>query len=597
MSFDVTVSNGATLTATVSGLGVQGPPGILWSADPWTLGTAYVAGDGVEHDGSSYRAIADHTAASTNEPGVGVGWEDDWAVVALAAEQQAETITVAQNIADVVTVAGAIGDVSTVAAAIVDVGTVASNIADVGTVASNIADVSSVADNMAAVLAVEGLAGQVSADAAQVAADLLSATSEADTAQAAQLAAETAATNAAASAAVFVPFNVTDPHTWSAKQTFGPIADENAIAASNSVSGAGASSILDLAAVWNTSGAPSAIYLDVTDTASDAASRLLDLRVGGSSKFRVGKSGQVIAGAGADGIHIETSGGASNRGFGQYGSRPAMFYGSASIPSVALNSGKLALASDWALVWASTSDPILGAVDLILARDAANVLAQRNGVNAQAFRLYNTYTDASNYERGGIRWNGNVLELFTSAAGTGTARGIKATSDAGSNFDFFVNAPLNSGTATLSLGRAGAVHGQIFDSGQSGKVGFNAPANTGFAIGFIGQGQESLTVARIGAGQVGVASGRNTSSGAGNDLIVTGGVTTTYAAGNLILRGGSTTGAGANGSVLLQSADGATNALKVAGDGSVLMPSLVTADPHVAGQLWNNSGVLTVSAG
>ena len=30
---------------------------------------------------------------------------------------------------------------------------------------------------------------------------------------------------------------------------------------------------------------------------------------------------------------------------------------------------------------------------------------------------------------------------------------------------------------------------------------------------------------------------------------------------------------------------------------SITFAGLVTADPHVAGQVWNNSGVLTVSAG
>ncbi len=59
---------------------------------------------------------------------------------------------------------------------------------------------------------------------------------------------------------------------------------------------------------------------------------------------------------------------------------------------------------------------------------AANTLAQRNGTNAQTFRLYNTYTDASNYERGFVRWNANVLEIGTEAGGTGTARNLRLTS-------------------------------------------------------------------------------------------------------------------------------------------------------------------------
>lgn len=62
--------------------------------------------------------------------------------------------------------------------------------------------------------------------------------------------------------------------------------------------------------------------------------------------------------------------------------------------------------------------------DLKLERDAANTLALRNEASAQAFRVYNTYTDAANYERGFMRWSSNVLEIGTEAGGTGSQRQI-----------------------------------------------------------------------------------------------------------------------------------------------------------------------------
>jgi hypothetical protein len=68
-----------------------------------------------------------------------------------------------------------------------------------------------------------------------------------------------------------------------------------------------------------------------------------------------------------------------------------------------------------------------GAWDVVLARDAAGTLAQRNGTNAQTFRVYNTFTDASNYERGFLRWSSNVFEVGPEAAGTGTARPMRIT--------------------------------------------------------------------------------------------------------------------------------------------------------------------------
>jgi hypothetical protein len=60
----------------------------------------------------------------------------------------------------------------------------------------------------------------------------------------------------------------------------------------------------------------------------------------------------------------------------------------------------------------------------ILLGPVGNLVEQRNGTNAQNFRLYNTYTNSSNYERLVFDWtsNSNVLMLRTEAAGSGTRR-------------------------------------------------------------------------------------------------------------------------------------------------------------------------------
>lgn len=62
--------------------------------------------------------------------------------------------------------------------------------------------------------------------------------------------------------------------------------------------------------------------------------------------------------------------------------------------------------------------------DTYLYRDAANTLAQRNSTNAQAFRLYETYTDGSNYERLEINASATTNTIKPAAAGTGTASKI-----------------------------------------------------------------------------------------------------------------------------------------------------------------------------
>lgn len=60
-------------------------------------------------------------------------------------------------------------------------------------------------------------------------------------------------------------------------------------------SGSLAGGVANFTQTWNTTGTPTAIKLNVTDTASNASSLLMDLQVGGSSKFKVDKSGTINA--------------------------------------------------------------------------------------------------------------------------------------------------------------------------------------------------------------------------------------------------------------------------------------------------------------
>lgn len=59
-----------------------------------------------------------------------------------------------------------------------------------------------------------------------------------------------------------------------------------------------------------------------------------------------------------------------------------------------------------------------------LVAEANDILAQRRSTNAQTLRVYNTYTDASNYERVDLTYATNVATLQSVAAGTGTVRNL-----------------------------------------------------------------------------------------------------------------------------------------------------------------------------
>jgi hypothetical protein len=70
---------------------------------------------------------------------------------------------------------------------------------------------------------------------------------------------------------------------------------------------------------------------------------------------------------------------------------------------------------------------------LILARDADGILAQRNGTNAQAFRVYNTDPVGGAKEWGGLAWSGNEFRVESAATGGGS---IKRTILGGSDIVF-----------------------------------------------------------------------------------------------------------------------------------------------------------------
>jgi hypothetical protein len=86
--------------------------------------------------------------------------------------------------------------------------------------------------------------------------------------------------------------------------------------------------------------------------------------------------------------------------------------------------GNLRIAALTSLSWGAAGGSDVSAPDVLLFRDAAATLALRNGANPQAFNIYNTYTDASNYERVNLSWDagsgGQILQ--SQAAGTGSVR-------------------------------------------------------------------------------------------------------------------------------------------------------------------------------
>jgi hypothetical protein len=218
--------------------------------------------------------------------------------------------------------------------------------------------------------------------------------------------------------------------------------------------------VLDCTQTWNAGGVTfTGLKFNATDTASASGSLLLDLRVNNSQMLGVDKLGngsaQVWAAFGG-GVRAQS------------------------------NTGTFALGTS---------------LDVILARDAANILALRNGVSAQAFNIYNTYTDASNYERGFVGWSGGSFKLATQSAGTGSARG----------FQFSIGA-----SDIIFIGTDGMLKWNSDNTYDIGASGANRPRDeflgrnlsVGGALTFIG-----TTPAVTGTGSPTIATGSTDTSG------------------------------------------------------------------------------------
>jgi hypothetical protein len=188
---------------------------------------------------------------------------------------------------------------------------------------------------------------------------------------------------------------------------------------------------------WSTSGTGLGV-----NAASGFAGNLLDLQVNGTSQASITGGGVVTATR-----YAATGGSAANTQFG--GGNIGITIASTTIDfaisgnylyRIALNNFTLRSSSD--LSWSSTT-VATGAVDLAIARDAANTLAQRNGTNAQTTRIYNTFTSATNFERAKLQWDTNVLKVGTEkGADGGTARDMELQTD---------------GTTRLTVGAAGGL--------------------------------------------------------------------------------------------------------------------------------------------
>jgi hypothetical protein len=252
--------------------------------------------------------------------------------------------------------------------------------------------------------------------------------------------------------------------------------------------------VLSLSQTWNNAAVTfTGANIDITNTASATGSRFLDCMVGGASAIRLARIGS----------NPYALFGTADTGIGAISTSQASIIANGGVALVVNSGGNgVYVRSDSAYAWASGTNLVGATTDLILRRDAANTLALQNAANAQTFRIYNTFTDANNHERGFLRWSSNVFQIGTEkGSGGGTARDLDFQSDGSTRMRIPVSGTirvLNSltnyagsitGSPTIGIstfgylsGTAGNSGGLLFYNGNGGGVGARLGTEEDFVL-------------------------------------------------------------------------------------------------------------------
>lgn len=147
------------------------------------------------------------------------------------------------------------------------------------------------------------------------------------------------------------------------------------------------------------------MVINITNTASAAASTVFETQVGGTTRFSVRASdgftkvttndpnipGYLVVAGGANQVMLGT--------------------GNAAWPQAAI-------ASNGFYSWSTTTDATSGSYDVSLYRDAANTLAIRNGTAAQTANIYGTFTNSTNRCYGSLVGSATAFTITAKTEGT-----------------------------------------------------------------------------------------------------------------------------------------------------------------------------------
>jgi len=152
---------------------------------------------------------------------------------------------------------------------------------------------------------------------------------------------------------------------------------------------------------------------------SGFSGNLLDLQVNGTSKFSVNSSGIGRIST----LYVNQIGESYNNTGGACSVIEAPFSGfNVSINTqriLTINTSTIRVQSDHGIGWSASASDSNSGISSAFFLDSTGRVAQRNGTNAQTFRCYGTYTDASNYVRAALSSTSTAVTLAAETSGTG----------------------------------------------------------------------------------------------------------------------------------------------------------------------------------
>ena len=218
---------------------------------------------------------------------------------------------------------------------------------------------------------------------------------------------------------------------------------------------------------WNNAAvAFTGLKVVATDTASGAASNLLELWSGNAAtlKLSIRKSGQIVGPSGTIAAptygFADTDWGTGFSGWYRLGTGVACSTAGGTVSAFSITHTNIRIGASIPFGW--TSNTAENALDTILLRDgAANTLALRNSTAAQTFRVYKTYSNAgADYERLSISHDGVQFGIGSERGGSGVAQPLRIYGGSNAALDFangvsFRNA--SGGTTFMTVASTGNV--------------------------------------------------------------------------------------------------------------------------------------------